>query len=150
MSLASRAAAPALLCKNGVNEMVAGSFGTAVRRSDRGGLVVAGLDEPLSGEQPDRLQQPVPQPGPGALGHQQALVHKRPEQIRDIQHVGPSQAAGPGAGASAMAERAGCGQLGRTGAPCQDCSWWVSPARPPHPACDSHRTGRSTCLARWG
>ena len=37
-----------------------------------------------------------------------------------------------------------------TGAPCQDCSWWVSPARPPHPACDSHRTGRSTCLARWG
>ena len=42
-----------------------------------------------------------------------------------------------------------CGQLGRTGAPCQDCSWWVSPARPPHPACDSHRTGRSTCLARW-
>jgi hypothetical protein len=40
--------------------------------------------------------------------------------------------------------------LGRTGAPCQDCSWWVSPARPPHPACDSHRTGRSTCLARWG
>ena len=43
--------------------------------------------------------------------------------------------------------------LGRTGAPCQDRSWWVSPARPPHPACDSHRTGRSTCLAsgvsRW-
>ena len=38
---------------------------------------------------------------------------------------------------------------GRTGAPCQDCSWWVSPACPPHPACDSHRTGRSTCLARW-
>jgi hypothetical protein len=37
--------------------------------------------------------------------------------------------------------------LGRTGAPCQDRSWWVSPARPPHPACDSHRTGRSTCLA---
>jgi len=38
---------------------------------------------------------------------------------------------------------------GRTGAPCQDRSWWVSPARPPHPACDSHRTGRSTCLASW-
>ena len=37
--------------------------------------------------------------------------------------------------------------LGRTGAPCQERSWWVSPARPPHPACDSHRTGRSTCLA---
>src|SRR5438876_9340506 len=40
-------------------------------------------------------------------------------------------------------------QLGRTGAPCRDCSRWVSPARPPHPACGSHRTGRSTCLARW-
>jgi hypothetical protein len=39
--------------------------------------------------------------------------------------------------------------LGRTGAPCQDRSWWVSPARPPHPACGSHRTGRSTCLASW-
>ena len=37
--------------------------------------------------------------------------------------------------------------LGRTGAPCQDRSWRVSPARPPHPACDFHRTGRSTCLA---
>ena len=37
---------------------------------------------------------------------------------------------------------------GRTGAPCRDCSRWVSPARPPHPACDSHRTGRSTCLDR--
>lgn len=23
--------------------------------------------------------------------------------------------------------------LGRTGAPCRDCSRWVSPARPPHP-----------------
>jgi hypothetical protein len=44
--------------------------------------------------------------------------------------------------------RSGGGELlGRTGAPCQDRSWWVSPARPPHPACDSHRTGRSTCLA---
>ena len=44
--------------------------------------------------------------------------------------------------------RPGGGELlGRTGAPCQDRSWWVSPARPPHPACDSHRTGRSTCLA---
>src|SRR5215471_21316919 len=39
--------------------------------------------------------------------------------------------------------------LGRTGAPRRDCSRWVSPARPPHPACGSHRTGRSTCLARW-
>lgn len=65
----------------------------AVRRRDRGGLaVVAGLDEPLGGEQPDRLQQPVPQGSPGRLGHHQALVHQRPEQIRDIQHV---QAAGP-------------------------------------------------------
>jgi hypothetical protein len=36
---------------------------------------------------------------------------------------------------------------GRTGAPRQGRSWWVSPARPPHPACGSHRTGRSTCLA---
>ena len=42
------------------------------------------------------------------------------------------------------------GLLGRTGAPCQDCSWWVSPARPPNPACASQRTGLSTCLARWG
>src|SRR5436190_5055166 len=39
--------------------------------------------------------------------------------------------------------------LGRTGAPCRDCSRWVSPARPPHPPCDSHRNGRSTCLDRW-
>jgi len=39
--------------------------------------------------------------------------------------------------------------LGRTGAPCRDRSRWVSPARPPHPACGSHRTGRSTCLAGW-
>ena len=39
-------------------------------------------------------------------------------------------------------------RLGRTGAPCRDCSRWVSPARPPHPACASPRTGRSTCLAR--
>ena len=38
---------------------------------------------------------------------------------------------------------------GRTGAPCRDCSRWVSPARPPHPPCASPRNGRSTCLARW-
>ena len=59
----------------------------AVRRGDRGGLAVAGLDQPLGGEQPDRLQQPVPQRFPGGLGHHQALVHQRPEQIRDIQHI---------------------------------------------------------------
>jgi hypothetical protein len=41
----------------------------AVRCGDRGGLLVAGLDEPFGGEQPDGLQQPVPQPGPGGLGH---------------------------------------------------------------------------------
>lgn len=39
--------------------------------------------------------------------------------------------------------------LGRAEAPCRDCSRWVSPAPPPHPACDSHRTGRSMCLGRW-
>jgi len=39
--------------------------------------------------------------------------------------------------------------LGRAGAPCRDCSWWVSPARPPNPACPSRSTGLSTCLARW-
>src|SRR5450755_2440630 len=39
--------------------------------------------------------------------------------------------------------------MGRTGAPCQDCSWWVSPARPPNPPCDSHRNGLSTCLTSW-
>jgi hypothetical protein len=39
-------------------------------------------------------------------------------------------------------------RLGRTGAPCRDCSRWVSPARPPHPTCTSPRIGRSTCLAR--
>ena len=38
--------------------------------------------------------------------------------------------------------------LGRTGAPCRDCSRWVSPARRPHPTCTSPRIGRSTCLAR--
>src|SRR5664280_2202913 len=36
--------------------------------------------------------------------------------------------------------------LGRTGAPCQDCSSWVSPARRPNPPCDSHRNGLSTRL----
>jgi transposase len=36
----------------------------------------------------------------------------------------------------------------RTGARCWPCSQSVSPARLPHPACDSHRTGRSTCLTR--
>ena len=41
------------------------------------------------------------------------------------------------------------GRLGRVGAPCRDCSRWVSPTPPPHPACDSHRTGRSLCLDRW-
>jgi hypothetical protein len=41
------------------------------------------------------------------------------------------------------------GRLGRAEAPCRDCSRWVSPAPPPHPACDSHRTGRSMCLGRW-
>jgi hypothetical protein len=35
--------------------------------------------------------------------------------------------------------------LGRTGAPCQAHAWWVSPARPPNPPCDSHRNGLSTC-----
>ena len=63
-----------------------------MRVGDRGGLVVAGLGEPLGGEQPDRLQQPVPQGSPGGLGHRQALVHQRPEQARDIQRV---DAAGP-------------------------------------------------------
>jgi len=36
-------------------------------------------------------------------------------------------------------------KLGRTGAPCQAHAWWVSPARPPNPPCDSHRNGLSTC-----
>ena len=38
---------------------------------------------------------------------------------------------------------------GGIGAPCQDCSRWVSPILPPHPACGSHRTGRSMCPGRW-
>ena len=63
-----------------------------MRCGDRGGLAVAGLDEPFGGEQPDRLEQPVPQGFPGGLGQHQALVHQRAEQIRDIQHV---EAAGP-------------------------------------------------------
>ena len=62
-----------------------------MRRRDRGGLL-AGLDEPLGGEQPDGLQQPVPQGRRGGLGHHQALVHQRPEQAGDIQHV---QVSGP-------------------------------------------------------
>jgi hypothetical protein len=41
------------------------------------------------------------------------------------------------------------GELGRAGAPCRGCSRWVSPARPPNPACDFHRTGLSACLGRW-
>jgi Insertion element 4 transposase N-terminal len=38
---------------------------------------------------------------------------------------------------------------GGIGVPCQDCSRWVSPILPPHPACGSHRTGRSMCPGRW-
>ncbi|MBV9383435.1 MAG: hypothetical protein JO242_22585, partial [Streptosporangiaceae bacterium] len=37
---------------------------------------------------------------------------------------------------------------GGAGAPCRDCSWWVSPALPPNPACAFQRTGLSTCLGR--
>lgn len=39
-------------------------------------------------------------------------------------------------------------RLGRTAAPCRDCSWWVSAARPPNPACASQRTGLSARLDR--
>src|SRR5215207_9642782 len=40
-------------------------------------------------------------------------------------------------------------QLGPAVAPGHGCPWWVSTARPPNPACDSHRTGLSTCCGRW-
>ena len=65
----------------------------AVRRGDRGGLILAGLEEPLGGEQPDGLQQPVPQPFSGGLGHDQALVHQRPEQAGHLQHVNAAEPA---------------------------------------------------------
>ena len=64
----------------------------AVRVGDGGSLAGPGLGEPGGGEQPDGLQQPVPQGFPGLFGHDQALVHQRAEQIRHIQHV---EAAGP-------------------------------------------------------
>src|SRR5207344_1463804 len=40
-------------------------------------------------------------------------------------------------------------RLGRTGARCWSHDQSVSPVRPPHPACPSQGTGRSTCLTRW-
>src|SRR6266851_7510136 len=40
-------------------------------------------------------------------------------------------------------------RLSRAGARCRPCGQPVSPTRSPHPACGSHRTGRSTCLGRW-
>ena len=39
--------------------------------------------------------------------------------------------------------------LGRTGAPCQPLSWWVSPVRPPNRTCGSHRIRLSTGSCRW-
>ena len=39
------------------------------------GLIVAGLGQPLGGEEADGFQQPVPQGRLSWLGHHQALVH---------------------------------------------------------------------------
>jgi hypothetical protein len=50
-------------------------------------LVAAGFGEPLGRELPDRLQQPVAQRVRGRLGPDQALVHKRAEQVGDVEHV---------------------------------------------------------------
>ena len=68
--------------------------------------------------------------------------------------VGTCHSRANGMSASSPARRASASQYeasgsGGIGAPCQDCSWWVSPILPPHPACGSHRTGRSMCLGRW-
>jgi len=64
---------------------------TAVRRGD--GFVRARLGQPFGGELADSLQQPVTQSSPGRLGHHQALVHQRPEQLGHVEHVDGTRAA---------------------------------------------------------
>ena len=80
-----------------------------MRRGDRGGLLaVACLNEPFAGEQPDGLQQPVPQGCPGGLGHDQALVHQRAKQAGHLQHVqvtGPAHRLGGGQAEAAAEHR---------------------------------------------
>ena len=65
----------------------------AVRRFHGGGLVVAGVGEPFGGELADGLQQPVAQGRPGWLGHDQALVHQRTEQVGDVEQLDVTEAA---------------------------------------------------------
>ena len=73
-----------------------------------------------------------------------------PAPPRRSPHPGPCprHLARPPASAMSTSRMSASGS-GGIGAPCQDCSWRVSPILPPHPACGSHRTGRSMCLGRW-
>ena len=64
-----------------------------MRRCGGGGLAVAGLGEPFGGELADGLQQPVAQGSPGWLGHDQALVHQRAEQVGDVERLDVAEAA---------------------------------------------------------
>ena len=100
---------------------------------------------------PGAPARPIPAPGPAALpggpGRARSASPRPPGRRRTPRPRPRHQRQVPGQrGDHVPRPRSGSGGIG---APCQDCSWRVSPILPPHPACGSHRTGRSMCLGRW-
>ncbi len=129
------------------------------RRRRRGADVVAGFVEAygrrLTEELIDGLEV-IPRKAVDYRGRRleemdlDAIVRRRPEValVDELAHTNVPGSGRHGKRWQDVLDILGAGS-GGIGAPCQDCSWWVSPILPPHPACGSHRTGRSMCLNRW-